>query len=88
MSFMLRARTAGSARHELVGSDSLVNRRLHAIMIGDRETAEEYARWLLRENAGPEGFDSVQVNPAGPQGAKPVAVFAAADASPPEEPRS
>jgi hypothetical protein len=85
-SFMLRARQTGSTSHQLVGHDRLVNRRLHAITLEHRERAEDYARRLLKENAGADGLDSVQVIPAFPQGAKPVVVITATDMSTDDKP--
>jgi hypothetical protein len=78
MSFMLRARRTGAKRHRLVGNDRLVVNWIHAIMIGEQSRAEEYAGWLIEHNAGPEGFDSVQVIDAHRRHAKPLAVVTSA----------
>jgi hypothetical protein len=87
MWFMLRAREAGTSRHRLVGKDRLVTKWLHAIIIDDQAGAEEYARWLIKENAGSQGIDSVQVIDAHRRGAKPVTVIAADTGSPDALPR-
>jgi hypothetical protein len=82
MSFMLRARQTGATRHRPVGKDRLVDRWIHAIMTAERAVAEEYARWLLEQNSGPDGSDSVQVIDACRRGRRPVAVLTASDIAP------
>lgn len=56
----VRVRETGAKRHTLVASNGLTRSKLYAIAL-DHDAAVDYARWLLANNDGPDGFDSAQV---------------------------
>lgn len=56
---MVRLREAGAKRHTLLGSDSLVNRRVYAVMFTFQPDAIGAIEWMMNNNPG--AFDSGQV---------------------------
>lgn len=56
---MVRLRETGEKRHTLLGTDSLVNRRLHAALFTFQPDAIGAIEWMMENNPG--HFDSGQV---------------------------